>query len=459
MRTLDFLIGVTAILVIVTASLLSAAAQEYSQQTTASTQPSVLYSFRAQADGYLPHSYAIFDKAGNLYGTAEYGGIGDCSVNGTPAGCGMVFEVSPPSNGKLAWTESVLYRFRGGMDGAQPFVGLTFDSSGNLYGTTIAGGYDTNCAGGCGTVFRLAPPALPGGTWSETIVYRFIGSGDGGQPYSDVILDQKGNLYGTTAIGGGSTNCIGGCGTVFQLRPPSQRGGNWTERVLYSFQGIPDAAIPYAGLVRDAKGNLYGTANVGGLYDFGVVFQLTAPSPNGPWTVTIIHDFAGGTDGANPEAPLTLDGSGNLYGTTAYGGGGTSCSVACGVVFKMAPPTVSGGAWTETLLYNFKGGLDGDGPFSALVFDSAGAIYGTTFAGGEGVPTCTEVNYGCGTVFKLSPATALNQLWTETILFKFDQTHGAFPHAGVIFGPAGLLYGTTPMGGALGAGVVFSLVP
>ena len=255
----------------------------------------------------------------------------------------------------------MLYSFTGS-DGSEPFAGLIADSSGNLYGTTQSGG----ASGGHGVVFKLSPSG------TETVLHTFTGGSDGGIPRAGLIADTGGNLYGTTA-GGGASNA----GTVFKLSPSG------TETVLYSFTGS-DGSGPFAGLIADSSGNLYGTTQSGGASGgHGVVFKL---SPGG--TETVLYSFTGGSDGGTPRAGLIADSSGNLYGTTQFGGPGCG-GVGCGVVFKLSP------SGTETVLYSFTGS-DGSGPFPGLIADSSGNLYGTTLSGGA--------SGGHGVVFKLTGA-------------------------------------------------------
>src|ERR1019366_934096 len=208
------------------------------------------------------------------------------------------------------------------------------------------------------------------------VLYSFIHNGtDGGFPQAGLIFDAAGNLYGTTSEGGTSSSCSGGCGTVFELTPTA--GGGWTEKVLHNFNSNgTDGANPYAGLIFDAAGNLYGTTTVGGTYYYGTVFELT-PTAGGGWTEKVLHSFNyNGTDGNNPQASLTIDAAGNLYGTTS--GGGTYGNYK-GTVFELTP--AAGGDWTETVLHNFVG-PDGAAPLAGLIFDAAGNLYGTTSGGG-----------------------------------------------------------------------------
>lgn len=277
------------------------------------TGEKVLYSFTGSPnDGAFPYAGVIADPAGNFYGTTNAGGASNS---------GAVFKVDS------AGTETVLYSFTGGADGAFPFGGLLRNSAGNLYGTTSAGGISTgNCyPSGCGVVFMVTPAG------KETVLHSFTGSPDGASPYAGLIADSSDNLYGTT-FNGGTGACTNGCGVVFEL----DKAG--TESVLHSFTGYPvDGAFPSAGLVRDSSGNLYGTATYGGGSDSGVVFELATTG-----TETVLYSFLGTTDGAVPRAGLILDSTGNLYGTT-YAGGDTGAACGgepadtCGVVFKLKP--------------------------------------------------------------------------------------------------------------------------
>jgi|SRR5579863_168382 hypothetical protein len=291
----------------------------------------VLYSFRGD-DGDLPDSGLVFDRSGNLYGTTPLGGLMHCPV-GT---CGVVFELTPTSSGP--WSETVLHRFTGGIDGASPYATPMLDPAGNLYGTTLLGGSDNY-----GVVFELTPVSGDSeNNWKETVLHSFTGGKDGSNPEAGVIADSKGNLYGT-AGGGGNQTCYGGCGVVFELSPHGY--GQWQEKVLHTFTGGKDGAAPVGSPILDAAGNLDGTASSGGNQlcnvGCGVVFRLTRSS-GGTWKETVLHTFAG-NDGAYPESSpsLSRDRAGNLYGTTIYGGDLNDCQSyyypGCGVVFEITP--------------------------------------------------------------------------------------------------------------------------
>jgi uncharacterized repeat protein (TIGR03803 family) len=337
----------------------------------------------------------------------------------------------------------VLYSFNGGNDGAFPLSTLVVDQAGNLYGTTGGGGVNP-CLVACGTVFKLSIPSSPNGTWKETVLYRFTGGTDGGDPMAGLVFDAVGNFYGTAYLGG-TPACPGGgdgCGVVFELSPPAAPGGAWTETVLHSFLGS-EGGYPEAGLVFDQMGNLYGTTLGGGsgsgctvstLTGCGVVFELIAPATQGAaWTYSVLHNFTeDGTDGLLPTSNLVFDQAGNLYGTTTEGGAG----VSNGTVFELESP-----AWTETILYSFAPGANGSsGPHAGVIFDQAGNLYGTTQGGGT---------RGEGTVFELTPKEGV---WTESVLFN-GGGHVANFAQDLIFDTSGNLYGA----GEGGGGALFRL--
>ncbi len=339
-----------------------------------------------------------------------------------------------------------------GTDGNAPTDAVIFDPAGNAYGTTTLGGkYNL------GTVFELSR-ATHGA--KETVLHSFAGGSDGGHPHAGLVLDAAGNLYGTTLNGGAAA-----AGTVFELTP---NGKDWTETVLYTFTNGVDGGSPYASLLLTPEGKLVGTTSAGGASGHGTVFMLTPAG--GKWHEAVLYSFTGGSDGGDPRANVIADASGNLYGTTASGGN-DACDVkgvgaGCGAVFELSHPN---GNWLESVLYTFTG-TNGDGinPVAALLFDSAGNLYGTTQFGGPGTCLVQGVGSGCGIVFELSPA---DGGWKETIIHSFDPANnedGAEPIAPLIFDPAGDLLGTTRGGGQntvrIGAvyggdGTVFELSP
>jgi uncharacterized repeat protein (TIGR03803 family) len=371
----------------------------------ATGQETVLFSFlTVPAGGSAPGSGVVGDSAGNLYGTTVFGGIGSC-IDDLPGGCGVLYKLDSAGH------YTVLHRFTGGADGGAPEAGVILDSAGNLYGTTNEGG-----PANAGVVYKLDAAG------NFTVLHTFTGGAGGSGPQAGVIRDSEGNLYGTTAYGG-----IANAGVVYKLDTASQ------ETVLYSFTGEADGFLPYAGVIRDSAGNLYGTTVAGGagtLYDgFGVVYKLDAAG-----NYTVLHTFTG-ADGGNPYSGVILDSAGNLYGTTTYGGLDTGESyTGLGVVYKL------NAAGNYTVLYAFTG-VDGEAPFAGVILDSAGNLYGTA-GGGEGV------------VYKLDAS------GNYTVVYAFTGRadggdNGGSP-GGVTRSPAGNLLGTVG-GGIFGGGVVFAL--
>jgi uncharacterized repeat protein (TIGR03803 family) len=381
----------------------------------------VLYSFSGGNDGGYPDSDLVADSAGNFYGTSVEGGAFDS---------GTVFKLAPSGN---SWIETVLYSFTSGADGGQPYGGVTLDAQGNLYGTTVVGGNFTgsNCVeSGCGVVFKLTKS---GGNYSPSVIYSFAGGNDGYGPGAGVTFDKNGSLYGMTPTGGAN-----GLGTIFQLQPG--KNGTWTERVIHTFTGGDDGASGAAGrMILDSAGNLYGVATTGGRNGQGVVFEL---SPSQAANFKTLYAFKGQPDAGFPYAALTFDASGNLYGATYYDGAN-----GLGAVYKL---THANGAWTESVLYSFKGGTDGQYSLGNLVFDAGGHLYGTTSEGGAG---CS-----CGVIFKLTPSG--NQKWTESVAYRFKGIPDAgFVYNGLLVDPAGNFYGTSVHGGTSDEGSIFKFTP
>jgi uncharacterized repeat protein (TIGR03803 family) len=336
-------------------------------------------------------------------------------------------------------TEKVLYAFQGGTDGACSEGSLTFDVSGNLYGTTASGGTWND-----GTGFELTRTSSG---WSETVLYSFQGGADGKSPDSTLVIDEAGNFYGTTSAGG-TGSCINGCGTVFQLTPPAVDGGPWTESIIYSFQGGSDGAYPNPnGVISDTFGNLYGTTQEGGRLDCpdnnagtgcGTVFELSFLA--GIWTKTALYSFQGGKqDGALPSAGLTIDGTGNLYGTTGYGG-----AKNLGTLYQVYS---SNGNWSEKVLYSFVTYTNGRNPYSTLAFNSSGDLFGTAQGGFNGV------------VFTLTPGSGGD--WTESVVFQFNSKDGGTSGAGAALAidSSGNLYGTSQGSGQNDTGAAYRLKP
>ena len=339
-----------------------------------------LYDFSGGSDGELPVAGVIFGPDGSLYGTTLAGGVlRGCPGNGYN-GCGVVFQLQPPSSAcKSAicpWHETVLYSFAGGTDGWNPWDGVTFDQAGNLYGTTYYGG-SSNCTyGGCGIVFKLTHS---GGQWTKSTLYGFASGNDGASPMGGVTFNSSGNLYGSTTEGG-TGNCRSGCGTIFSLTPSN---GGWAEQVIYSFQGGSDGGYPTANLISDTTGNLYSVIGANSDSD-APVFELT--SSNGNWSFNSIYQVLGGGNS------LVMDAADNLYGTSGDGG-----ADGLGLVFKLTP---SGGGWLYTDLHDFTG-FDEDGfyPNGGVALDVNGNIYGTASQGGN----LSDCYTGCGVVWEITP--------------------------------------------------------
>jgi uncharacterized repeat protein (TIGR03803 family) len=368
----------------------------------------VVHSFTGGSDGGGPFSGFTIDAKGNLYGTTSAGGS---------SGAGVVFKLD--ANG----VETVLHNFTGGTDGASPESSLVMDAVGNLYGTTMAGGTSN-----AGTVFRVTPKG------KETVLYTFNGKPDGGGPVAGLAMDSHGDIYGTTTGGGANGN-----GTVFKLVHPHKKGLKWKEKVLYSFGLGSDGTIPVAGVTLDASGNLYGTASAGGVYSFGTVFQLKR-SKSG-WIEHVLYNFQNQNDGAVPYAGLIFDSSGNLYGAATEGGSGAGGG---GTIFEL---TRAGSSWTFNVLYGLAGsGISGT--FRDLLLDASGNIYATTHCDGT---------YSSGTVYKLTPSSGT---WTYTLLYTFTGgSDGLYSFSNLVSDKQGNLYGTTNIGGANGRGVIFEIKP
>jgi hypothetical protein len=435
---------------------------------SAGWKESVLYSFQGgSSDGSVPAGGVVFDKKGNLYGATTGGGSASCAPIGNE--CGTVFELTPPNRKGSPWTETLIYQFQGeaSKDASVPTSGLIFDNEGNLYGVTAYGGTG-DCVllgikGGCGTVYKLSPPAQQGGAWTETILHSFQGGNDGYFPWGNLVFDKEGNLYGATQFGGGKgTTCNyiygGQCGTVFEVSPPKQKGGKWTEKVLHRFAGISngqragDGASPNGGLAVDDLGAVYGLSHYGGFncphnsnQGCGTAFKLTPPKKkDGDWTEEHVHEFKDGDDGAEPNAGLLLTTDGYLYGGA---GGGAQEG---GIVFRLS---ATGERWTETAAYEFGNNGYGYEP-SVSLFDPAGNLYGTTYTAPDD-----------GSVFRMTPPRAEGKQWNLDFLHKLTGSpDGADPSPFLTLDRAGSIYGTTQYGGAgtgcdNGCGIVFELRP
>jgi uncharacterized repeat protein (TIGR03803 family) len=379
--------------------------------TSALAQEKVLYQFPGGNKGDDPQYGLVFDSKGNGYGTTYYGGT---------YGWGTIFELERSNRG---WKEQVLYNFLGSDDGFDPSGNLLIDASGNLYGTTSGGGTGTGCLQGSeacgGTVFELEQS---NGIWKHIVLYSFCsrsGCSDGAVP-SGLTLDRAGNLYGITY--GGGQGCEYGCGTVYML---ASLNGAWKESVLHSFDDNGDGYYPSSGIAIDDAGKLYGTTSSGGGYGYGVVYELKHAKHG--WQEVMIYAFDGSTNNKDPNGNLTLDPSGDIFGTTT--GGYSGCTYQCGMVYRLSR---SNGQWGESVIYTFDG-THGASPNPGLARDSAGNFYGSTILGGSN---------DFGEIFELKPG----KTWTIELLYSFP-TGTVSPNPGLIFGPDSDLYGTTAPGG------------
>ena len=389
----------------------------------------VLHKFTNGLDGAHPYTGLTIDRAGNLYGTAEYGGsqANDCHI---VSGCGTVFELVHQGAGFIF---RPLYQFQGfpSGDGANPQGRVIVGPDGALYGTTAYGGEDGSCGDeepGCGTVFKLTPPPTFCKSftcnWEETQLYNFTGTGDGAGPSGEIAFDSAGNLYGTTYDGASEFG-----GTVYELTPAH---GTWT---LSTLAGFESGTNPYGGVQLDRAGNVYGTTEL-----FGTAFQLL-PSGSG-WTLNNLYEFSYNGGGWDLAAGLIVGPGGNLYGGTAAGSPSP-------VIFELSP---SNGGWTYNPFYTFSS----TGLSANLVMDSTGNLYGTTLGDSE------EQIYG--SVFKLTPS---DGGWIYTDLHDFTNgSDGALPYSSIVIDSAGNLYGTASSGGGdrcppsgTGCGVVWEITP
>jgi len=384
----------------------------------ATAQYKVLHSFGLGTDGGGLWNSVTLDKKGRVYGATSGGG----DYNG-----GTVFRLTPQPDGE--WGEKILHSFFESNDDADgPNGGLVQDREGHWYGTSQGGG-----GLHAGTVFQLAQ--TPSG-WEENVLYSFgTQNDDGGEPVTGLVMDSAGHLYGTAAYGGS---------TAFEFSPgPS----GWSETILHHF-GVKsgDGLAPYAGLILDASGNLYGATTDGGkgclAEGCGTVYKLK-PQPDGSWKETVLHRFNNnGKDGVNPGwGSLFRDASGGLYGTTRAGG-----PAVAGIIYRLAHQP--GGHWKESILYNFKKDASGYSPNTGVVMDSAGNLYGTTDYGGAG---------DCGVIYKLAPGK--KGQWTYTVLHTFTGSDGCLPEGNLVPDKNGNDYGVTALGGDYGAGVVFEITP
>jgi len=386
-------------------------------------------------DGCEPVGVPAPTRNGDVYGVT--------SACGAYEYYGTAFKLTAPRTRGGAWRETILYNFPGGSGGFGADA-IVLGADGNLYG--FAGQ----------VVFELKAPTGRRGVWKYTSLYTLNGTTQG-DAIQGIALDAKGNIYGATEEGGDLSCGNGhGCGIVFELKRPTKDGGKWRLSVLHTFPGQPDGEVPFAGVTFDQMGNLYGTTDGGGTYGYGTVYRLSPPAQKGgSWTETVLYSFDPGTLGDLPGGPVTFDESGNMYGTTVFGGD-LNCSggFGCGVVFELSPQ--QRGTWTYTNLYSFQGGGDGAYPKGHIVMDSKGDLYSTTTAGGGGQ------GYS-GTAFKLTPPPQKGDAWTETVLHSFKVPEDTGANGGLTWGKWGDLYGVTYLGGTgcpgNGCGTVFELQP
>ena len=384
----------------------------------------VLHSF-AGADGIDPYDGLTIDAAGHLYGNTI--GADNCYV-----GCGTVYKLSRQGSG---WILTTLYAFAGEVDGSIPGP-VTVARDGSLYGATGVGGVAGCGYGyGCGTVYRLQPPATfcrsVSCPWEQTVLYRFQGCPDLYGP-EDVTFDQAGNIFG--AAYGGAFGCQNdniGDGGIYELSPSQ---GGWSYRLAYQFMGAPTGCNPLGGVILDQTGNLYGATYMCGLYGNGAVYKASRDGSG--WIETYVYSFAGETDGEEPFAGVISDSEGNVFGTTGYGGLNSS-----GVVFELSPLN---GSYNYSVLYNFSGGFGSRG---RLIMDTAGNLYGSQCFGGAN---------NLGMIFKLTPG---GGRWTITDLHDFTGNDGVNPIGNMVFDSSGNLYGTARNGGTNNDGVIWEITP
>jgi len=429
------------LLAICTASIASAA-QAASFQN--------LHVFTGGTDGAAPDAPLIAGPGGALFGTTSAGGGGPCFNALDIPGCGTVFALTPPTHGGTVWTETILYSFINTADGYSPVAGLVSDNAGNLYSTTLVGGNGTgpDCGvDGCGTVFRLTPPAKGQTVWTKTTIYEFQDGADGAQPAARLVMDQTGALLGTTILGGPDANCS--CGSVFRLTAP--QGGIlgrtlgarrvWTETTLHAFERVKDGTNPENALLAGPNGSYFGVTSFGGGDDAdcfsdgcGTVFALLPPAGDQKaWHEHVIHRFRRNRDGAFPVGDLVADEAGDLFGTTSSGGG---APVNGGTVFRLSPPQNGATQWSETVLHAFGFGHDADVPGAGVIFGQGGVLYGTTIQGGKA--------RSGGAIFSLAPPSGRTGAWTERVIYDFPAKRaGGQPMAALLSGPHNIYYGTS----------------
>jgi hypothetical protein len=382
-----------------------------------------IYSFTGQnSGGEIPFSPLLFGARGSAYGTT--------SVGGTET-CGTVFKLTPPAEGKTKWIESSLYDFDCGLDGQQP-NDVLFDQKGNIFDTTLLGG-NGNCFQGCGTIFELSPPPGGKGAWTHTVLYNFAGGDDGAGP-GNLEWGLDGALYGTTG------------GTIFSF---SFSAGAWTKTILHSFPSSKnDGKGANYDIIIDSKGNIFGTTYEGGNGFYGTVFELSPPTQKGgAWVETILYNFTGSSDGGYPIGGLTFGNDSVIYGTASYSG----VPNRSGAAFSLTPPADAGTNWAYKVTHTFSEKEDVATPATTMAIDAKGNLYGTAWNGGS--QSCYD---GCGGIFKLAPGE--DGTWKETILHEWGNSKED-PNGSIVTLHDGLLYGTSEFFGPNDVGTIFTLTP
>jgi hypothetical protein len=423
-----------------------------------------LYTFTGGADGSNPGAALVPDQHGGFFGTTEGGGA---------SGNGTVFHLLPPTADGALYTLTSIYSFAAGADGAVP-TNLVRDGAGNLYGVSNRGGGGTadacvrnDTVVGCGIVYQLQPPAADGDVWHETVLHAFSGNDDGYAPSGLTIFD--GRLYGFTWGGNGS--CDGGCGTVYELTPPGPGEHKWAYKRLHTFSGAHAAHGPFGNPLVDADGALYGIAYSGGATaptgcapfgGCGEIFRLTPPQAGAQaWVKSTLWNF-NGLDGTGGFNSLSMDADGNLYGMTNEGGNSSDTCPAppgspagCGVAFELERPAFGTDRWTQRILWNFTGDVDGGYPAdSALAMQRNGNLLATTsgtFEDGPGL---------YGAIVQLVPPAGSRTAWKERTLHTFTNgDDGAVP-VGTVVAQDGQWYGTTfGWSGVAAAGTIYRIAP
>ena len=424
--------------------------------SAAASQFKVIYSFCQKAncaDGEAPYAGLVRDMSGNLYGTTDAGGA---------ANSGTVFELTRDAKDSK-WTHRVLHSFCKKPSCKDTFASLAplvIDVAGNLYGMTIAGQNSDSP----GIIFKLSPNA-DRSNWKLTILHHFCtktGCTDGlvgytGLSYAGAATgapyDGTSPLYSVSTLGG-----VNYGGLVYELKPEPDKG-KWSYKVIHSFctnGNCSDGDGPYGSLIVDAAGNLYGTTWAGGGSGGGTVFKLAPNAHKTKWTESVLYSFCAlenCTDGELPYSTVLMDASGSLFGTAAYGGASCGNADGCGVAFKLVK---SGGAWRQSVLYQFcskTNCTDGNEPASSTLMDTTGNLFGTTIYGGGN--NIDKSGQGGGTVYRLNTTlSVLHSFCAET-----NCADGEYPSGDLISDDLGSIFGTTQLGGAHDAGTVYEITP